>query len=157
MLAGRLQLHEVDDVDHADFQPGQVLAQDGDAASVSSVGTSPHQAMTTSGATARLLLAHCQMPMPSVQCLTAASIVSHCGVQRRYIHPKQEGDPEHAFVADQAHFHAGAATDRCYQRNKAFRGKVDVENALAGIGQDLGKRQFDRFAACQKSLTVLAG
>ena len=27
------------------------------------------------------LLAHCQMPMPSVQCLTAASIVSHCGAR----------------------------------------------------------------------------
>lgn len=33
--------------------------------------------MTTSGATAWSLLAHCQMPMPSLQCLTAASIVSH--------------------------------------------------------------------------------
>ena len=49
------------------------------AASVSSVGTSPQQAMTTSGAAPWSLLAHCQMPMPSVQCLTAASIVSHCG------------------------------------------------------------------------------
>ena len=49
------------------------------AASVSSVGTSPQQAMTTSGSPPWSLLAHGQMPMPSVQCLTAASIVSHCG------------------------------------------------------------------------------
>ena len=49
------------------------------AASVSSVGTSPQQAMTTSGAASWSLLAHGQMPMPAVQCLTAASIVSHCG------------------------------------------------------------------------------
>ena len=26
---------------------------------------------------------------------------------------------------------------------------------LAGFGQDLGKYQFDRFAVCQKTLTVL--
>ena len=49
------------------------------AASVSSVGTSPQQAMTTSGERPRSLLAQDQMPMPSVQCFTAASIVSHCG------------------------------------------------------------------------------
>ena len=30
MLDVRLQLHEIDDVDHADFQIGQVLAQDRD-------------------------------------------------------------------------------------------------------------------------------
>ncbi len=41
------------------------------AASVSSVGTSPQHAMTTSGAAPWSLLAHCQMPMPAVQCLTA--------------------------------------------------------------------------------------
>ena len=44
------------------------------AASVSSVGTSPQHAMTTSGTTPWSLLAHGQMPMPSVQCLTAASM-----------------------------------------------------------------------------------
>jgi hypothetical protein len=31
-----------------------------------------------------------------------------------------------------------------------------VANALAGFGQDLGKCQFDRFAACQKTQTVPA-
>ena len=43
------------------------------------MGVSPQQAMTTSGSAPWSLLAHCQMPMPSVQCTTAASIVSHCG------------------------------------------------------------------------------
>ena len=51
VLGLRLQLHQVDDVDHADFQVGQMLAQMETAARVSSVGTSPQQAMTTSGAT----------------------------------------------------------------------------------------------------------
>jgi len=49
------------------------------AASVSRVGTSPQQAMTTSGTTPWSLLAHCQMPMPWMQWLTAASIVSQTG------------------------------------------------------------------------------
>ena len=49
------------------------------AASVSSVGTSPAQAITTSGSLPRSLLAHSQMPIPAVQCLTAASMSSHCG------------------------------------------------------------------------------
>ena len=35
------------------------------------MGTSPQQAMTTSGSPPRSLLAHSQMPMPAVQCLTA--------------------------------------------------------------------------------------
>src|SRR5665647_2277637 len=41
VFARRLQPHQVDDVDHPDFQLGQMLAHDGTAASVSSVGTSP--------------------------------------------------------------------------------------------------------------------
>ena len=49
------------------------------AASVSSVGTSPQQAITTSGSLPLSLLAQSQMPMPAVQCLIAWSIVSHCG------------------------------------------------------------------------------
>ena len=46
---------------------------------ISSVGTSPAQAMTTSGSLPISLLAHSQMPMPDVQCLIAASIFSDCG------------------------------------------------------------------------------
>jgi hypothetical protein len=48
------------------------------AASVSSVGTSPQQAMTTSGSPPSSLLAHSQMPSPAVQCLIASSMSSHC-------------------------------------------------------------------------------
>ena len=43
------------------------------------VGTSPQQAMTTSGLPSWSLLAHSQMPMPAEQCLMAASMSSHCG------------------------------------------------------------------------------
>ena len=71
MLARRLQRHQIDDVDHADFQFGQCWRRMSTAASVSSVGTSPQQAITTSGSPPRSLLAHSQMPMPAVQCLTA--------------------------------------------------------------------------------------
>jgi len=56
------------DVDHPDFQVGQMLAHNDTAASVSSVHVAT-AGMTTSGATPRSLLAHGQMPMPSVQCL----------------------------------------------------------------------------------------
>jgi hypothetical protein len=48
------------------------------AASVSNVGTSPADAMTTSGTAPRSLLAHSQMPMPAVQCLMAASRSRYC-------------------------------------------------------------------------------
>jgi hypothetical protein len=47
------------------------------AASVYSVGTSPEQAITTSGEAPRSLLAHRQTPMPALQCSTEASIVNH--------------------------------------------------------------------------------
>jgi len=49
------------------------------AASVSSVGNVATAGHDHVRCNALSLLAHCQMPMPSVQCLTAASIVSHCG------------------------------------------------------------------------------
>ena len=49
------------------------------AASVSSVGVSPQQAMTMSGSAFWSLEAQPQMPTPWVQCLTACSIVSHWG------------------------------------------------------------------------------
>src|SRR5438445_751570 len=39
----------------------------------------PQQAMTTSGSLPLSLEAHSQMPRPSVQCLMAWSMVSHCG------------------------------------------------------------------------------
>ena len=64
MLAGRLELHQVYDVDDADFQLRQVLASSSTAASVSRVGTSPQQAMTTSGSQPLSLQAHSQMPSP---------------------------------------------------------------------------------------------
>ena len=49
------------------------------AASVSSVGTSPAHAITTSGSPPSSLLAQSQMPMPRSQCRIAASMSSHCG------------------------------------------------------------------------------
>ena len=50
MLGLRLELHEIDDVDDADLQArGSCARSRSTAASVSSVGTSPQQAMTTSG------------------------------------------------------------------------------------------------------------
>ena len=49
------------------------------AASVSSVGTSPAQAITTSGSLPLSLLAKSQMPMPRVQCRTACSMDSQFG------------------------------------------------------------------------------
>ena len=61
------------------FRSGMCSRRSCTAASVSSVGTSPAQAMTTSGSLPRSLLAHSQIPIPAVQCLTAWSIVSHCG------------------------------------------------------------------------------
>jgi hypothetical protein len=74
MLLPGLQRHQVDHVDHAHTQIGRELAQQATAARVSSVGTSPQQAMTTSGSLAwstpasppfcQSLLAHSQMPMP---------------------------------------------------------------------------------------------
>ena len=48
------------------------------AARVSSVGTSPQQAITTSGSAPWSLLAQSQMPTPAVQCAMAASMSSHC-------------------------------------------------------------------------------
>ena len=46
------------------------------AASVSSVGMSPQQAITTSGLPSASLLAHSQMPRPRVQCRMASGIFS---------------------------------------------------------------------------------
>lgn len=80
----------------------------------------------------------------------------HQGVQRRNIHDEVDGDPEHAFIADQPHLQPGGADDRRSQGNEAFRGKANVANALAGVRQNLGKYQFDLLATCQKALTVFA-
>jgi hypothetical protein len=49
------------------------------SASVSSVGTSPEQAMTTSGSPPWSMLAQSQGPLPAGQCRIACSMVSHCG------------------------------------------------------------------------------
>ena len=83
VLARGLELHQVDHVHHAHLELRQVLAQDGTAASISSVGTSPAQAITTSGSAPWSLLAHSQMPRPAVQCLTAC--VHREPLQRRLL------------------------------------------------------------------------
>jgi hypothetical protein len=66
MLGLRLQHHQIDHVDDADADVGDVARSSVTAASVSSVGTSPAQAITTSGSPSSLL-AQCQMPAPAVQ------------------------------------------------------------------------------------------
>ena len=79
VLGLRLQLHQVHDVDYPDFQAGQLLSQDGNGRECLKRGHVATAAMTTSGEVYWSLLAHCQMPIPSAQCFTAASMVSHCG------------------------------------------------------------------------------
>jgi len=56
VLALRLQPHQIDDVDNADFQFGQVLAQDGNRREISSVGVAAAP-ITTSGSPPWSLLA----------------------------------------------------------------------------------------------------
>ena len=61
------------------FSSGKASRRMVTAASVSRVGVSPQQAITMSGSWPWSVLAHCQMPMPWVQCFTACSMVSHWG------------------------------------------------------------------------------
>jgi len=75
----RLELHQVDDVDHPHLQLGRCWRRMEVAAKTSRVGVSPQQAMTTSGSEPWSLLAQSQMPIPSVQCTTASSMLSHWG------------------------------------------------------------------------------
>ena len=63
----RLQGHEIDDVDDANFQFGQCCRNRSTAASVSSVGTSPAQAITTSGSAPSIVAGPSQIPMPASQ------------------------------------------------------------------------------------------
>src|SRR3984893_13495754 len=77
MFGLRLQYHQIHHVDDADADVGDIRAQEGHEASVSRVGTSPAQATTTSGSPTSLL-AHRQIPAPTVQWLTAGSMASHC-------------------------------------------------------------------------------
>ena len=77
MLRLRLQYHQIDHVDDArDPDIGTYCRNSDTAAIVSSVGTSPAQAMTTSGSS-ELLLAHCQM-LFATQWRVAESMSSHC-------------------------------------------------------------------------------
>ena len=61
------------------FSSGSSFRRIVTAASVSRVGVSPQQAMTTSGSSPWSLEAQSQIPMPWVQCFTAWSMVSHWG------------------------------------------------------------------------------
>ena len=62
------------------FSSGTCLRSRETAAMVSSVGTSPAQAMTTSGSLpSGSFDAQSQIPIPASQCFTACSIVNHCG------------------------------------------------------------------------------
>ena len=71
VLACRLQLHQVHDVDHADLEFRQVPANQFHRRQRLQGGTSPQHAMTTSGSSPLSLLAHSQIPRPIVQCFTA--------------------------------------------------------------------------------------
>ena len=81
MFGGGLEFHEIDDVDDADFEVGEIFSEDGDGGKDFESGDiAGAEAMTTSGSAQRSLPAHSQIPMPSVQCLKAASMESHCRV-----------------------------------------------------------------------------
>ncbi len=70
----RLEAHQVDHVDDADPQARQgVRAGAAAAARVSSVGTSPAQASTTSGSWPASVEAQSMMPRPRVQWVIASS------------------------------------------------------------------------------------
>ena len=74
VLAVGLQAHQVDDVYHPDLECREArTASMSTAARVSSVGTSPQHAMTTSGSPPSFD-AQSQIPIPRVQCRTASSI-----------------------------------------------------------------------------------
>src|SRR6185437_13360146 len=60
------------------FKLGTFFRSNETAARISKVGTSPAQASTASGSPPSSLLAHFHTPIPAAQCLTAASISSHC-------------------------------------------------------------------------------
>lgn len=79
----------------------------------------------------------------------------HYSVKWRYVHAQYEGDAKHALVPDQTHFQVGGVIQRLGQRNEAFRGKVDITNALPGFAQDLRKRQFDWLATSQEAPALL--
>ena len=49
MLRARLKPHQIDDIDHPNFQIGQILRRIETAARTSSIGVSPQPAITTSG------------------------------------------------------------------------------------------------------------
>ena len=67
VLRAGLLVHQIDDIDDPDFSSGKCCRRMETAAKISSVGVSPQQAITTSGSAFWSLLAHCQMPIPSVQ------------------------------------------------------------------------------------------
>ena len=80
MLAGRLQLHQVDDVDHADLQLRQVLAQQLDRRQHFQrrhVAGGGHDHVGLAAVRRCWPTPRCRCP--PVQCLTAWSMFSHCG------------------------------------------------------------------------------
>ena len=74
MLAMRDQLEQVDNVDEANLQVWEGSRSKAVAARDSMVGTSPQEAMTTSGSSPWSLDAQAQIPTPFVQCSIAASM-----------------------------------------------------------------------------------
>src|ERR1017187_5445638 len=110
------------------------------AASVSRVGTSPAHAMTKSGSAWLSLLAHCQIPTPSVQCLTAAS-----GGAR----PVGKYVAQMSAAARAVHFgarHAEAAIDGGGNRLRQRREKARPAAAAVELGRGFEQRQAARRA-----------
>jgi len=70
VLAGGLKLHQIDDVDHPNFQLRQMLPQDGNGRENLERRRVAAAGITTSGSAFWSLPAHCQMPIPSAQCTT---------------------------------------------------------------------------------------
>ena len=136
------------------FSFGMVSRRIVTAASVSSVGVSPQQAMTMSGSSPASLEAQSQMPTPWVQCLTACSIVSHCG------------RGSHRYGLHFAHReHIGCTVDYVAGRNRymgylislgiySFKGvKVGLDCAN-GSSWNIAKSVFDTRAMCITSATL---
>ena len=74
-----LELHQIHHIHHPQPHLGQVAAQDGHRCQGLQRGGVAAAGQHRVGLRPWSLEAHCQMPMPWVQCLMASSMVSHWG------------------------------------------------------------------------------
>src|ERR1700686_2023691 len=75
----------------------------------------------------------------------------HYSALWRYIGVEHKGNPQHPLVSDETNLEGGRISSRHEERHETAGGEINAVEGLPRRVKHIGKREFNRFTACQNA------